>query len=122
MLWFLAAVGVLATMYFVAWIARVAWLVVQRHGIAATFVDPFSREPLAIGDWLDAVRRLVSPDAAALGCGDALAHLDTILARGTSADRQIGIYRAARDAGRQRLTAVKEVIDWAAAATRGLAD
>ena len=64
------------------------------------------------------VRRLVAPDAAALGCDAALAHLDTVLAGGTSADRQVAIYRAARDAGRQRLTAVKEVIDWAAAETR----
>jgi carboxylate-amine ligase len=93
----------------------------QRHGIAATFVDPFSRKPLTIGEWLAEVRRLVVPDAAALGCGDTLAGLDAILAQGTSADRQIALYRAARDAGRQRLTAVKEVIDWAAAQTRGLA-
>jgi carboxylate-amine ligase len=90
----------------------------QRHGIAATFVDPFSREALDTARWLAAVRRLVAPDAAALGCDAALAHLDTVLAGGTSADRQVAIYRAARDAGRQRLTAVKEVIDWAAAETR----
>ena len=32
LLWFLAAVGVLATMYFVAGIARGAWRVVQRYG------------------------------------------------------------------------------------------
>ena len=89
----------------------------QRHGIAATFIDPFSREALDIAGWLAAVRRLVAPDAAALGCAETLAHLDTILAGGTSADRQVAIYRAARDAGRQRLTAVKEVIDWAAAET-----
>jgi carboxylate-amine ligase len=93
----------------------------QRHGIAATFVDPFTRAPLAIADWLADVRRLVAADAAALGCSDTLARLDTILAQGTSADRQIAVYRAARDDGRQCLTAVKEVIDWAAAETRGSA-
>jgi len=94
----------------------------QRHGIAATFVDPFSRKPMDIKAWLAAVRETIADDAAALGCTDTLARLDTILAEGTSADRQIAVYRAARDAGRQRLTAVKDVIDWAAAATRGGAD
>ena len=91
----------------------------QRHGIAATFVDPFTRTPVDIKGWLSGVRDMVAADAAALGCTDMLAHLDTIVAEGTSADRQIAVYRAARDAGRQRLTAVKDVIDWAAAATRG---
>jgi carboxylate-amine ligase len=90
----------------------------QRHGIAATFVDPFTRKPIDIKGWLSDVRAIVAADAAALGCTDTLAHLDTIVAEGTSADRQIAVYRAARDAGRQRLTAVKDVIDWAAAATR----
>jgi len=93
----------------------------QRHGIAATFVDPFTRKPIDIKGWLAGVRDLVAPDAAALNCGDTLAHLDTIVSEGTSADHQVAVYRAARDAGRQRLTAVKEVIDWAAAATRGTA-
>ena len=94
----------------------------QRHGIAATFVDPFSRKPMDIKAWLVALRETIADDAAALGCTDTLARLDTILAEGTSADRQIAVYRAARDAGRQRLTAVKDVIDWAAAATRGGAE
>ena len=89
----------------------------QRHGLGATFVDPFSRAPLDAATWLASVRTIVAPHAAALGCNGTLAQLDTILAEGTSADRQIAVYRAARDAGGQRLTAVKEVIDWAATET-----
>ena len=89
----------------------------QRHGLGATFVDPFSRAPLDAANWLASVREIVAPHAAAFDCGGALAHLDTILVEGSSADRQIAVYRAARDAGGQRLTAVKEVIDWAAAET-----
>lgn len=89
----------------------------QRHGLGATFVDPFSRAPLDAATWLASVREIVAPHAAALGCGGTLAHLDAILVEGSSADRQIAVYRAARDAGGQRLTAVKEVIDWAAAET-----
>jgi carboxylate-amine ligase len=89
----------------------------QRHGLAATFVDPFSRAPLDAAAWLAQVRAIAAPHAATLGCSGTLAQLDTILAEGTSADRQIAVYRAARDAGGQRLTAVREVIDWAAAET-----
>ena len=89
----------------------------QRHGLAATFVDPFRRAPLDAATWLNAVRALAAPHATASGCSATLAHLDTILAEGASADRQIAVYRAARDAGGQRLTAVKAVIDWAAAET-----
>lgn len=93
----------------------------QRHGLGATFVDPFSRAPSDAASWLASVREIVAPHAAALGCGGTLAHLDTILAEGSSADRQIAVYRAARDAGGQRLTAVRDVIDWAAAETLGSA-
>jgi hypothetical protein len=40
------------------------------------------------------------------------------VAHGTSADRQIEIFGKAKAAGRRRLTALKEVIDWAAAETQ----
>jgi hypothetical protein len=45
-------------------------------------------------------------------------HLQVIAAQGTSADRQIEIFGKAKAAGRRRLTALKEVIDWAAAETQ----
>ncbi len=89
----------------------------QRYGITATFVDPFSRAPLTAHDWIDNVRALIAEDVAAFGCAAELAHIDRILAEGTSGDRQIDIFTRARAAGRRRLTALKEVIDWAAAAT-----
>ena len=89
----------------------------QRHGIAATFVDPFTHSPLTARAWLDQLRALIGEDVAAFGCSAEIAHLDRILAEGTSADRQIDIFTRARAAGRRRLTALKEVIDWAAAET-----
>lgn len=46
--------------------------------------------------------------------------LHCIIAEGTSADRQIELYSRARAAGRQRLTAIKEGIDWAARETQAV--
>jgi carboxylate-amine ligase len=91
----------------------------QRHGVAATFVDPFSRSPLTLKLWLDQVFDFIAEDIEALGCAAEIRHLHRILAEGTSADRQIDIFSKAKAAGRRRLTALKEVIDWAAAETQG---
>jgi glutamate---cysteine ligase / carboxylate-amine ligase len=89
----------------------------QRYGIAATFVDPFARTPMSAKSWLGQVREFIAEDIAAFGCAAEIARLDVILAEGTSGDRQIDIFSKARTAGRRRLTALKEVIDWAAAET-----
>ncbi len=89
----------------------------QRYGITATFVDPFSRAPLTARDWIGTVRALIAEDVDAFGCAAEIAHIDRILAEGTSGDRQIDIFTKARAAGRRRLTALKEVVDWAAAET-----
>jgi carboxylate-amine ligase len=93
----------------------------QRYGIAATFVDPFARSPLDVRQWLEQVLDFIAEDVSALGCEAEIKHLDVILAGGTSADRQIDIFTKAKASGRQRLTAIKEVIDWAAAETQAFA-
>jgi carboxylate-amine ligase len=90
----------------------------QRHGIAATFIDPFTRTPMTAKSWLGQVRGLVADDIAALGCAAEIAHLGRILENGTSADRQIDIFTRARGAGNARLPALKQVVDWAAAETK----
>ena len=89
----------------------------QRYGIAATFVDPFSRAPIDIRQWLGQIGAFIAEDVAALACEREIAHLAEIVANGTSADRQVDIFTQAKAAGRQRLTAIKEVIDWAARET-----
>ena len=66
------------------------------------------------------MRAFIAEEIAAFGCAGEIAHLDTILAEGTSADRQIDIFTRARAAGERRLTAQKHVIDWAAAQTRAV--
>jgi carboxylate-amine ligase len=89
----------------------------QRHGIDAVFVDPFSRSPLTAKEWLDQVLDLIAEDVDALGCSPDIKHLTAIAAEGTSADRQIHVFTKAKAAGRKRLTAIADVIDWVAAQT-----
>ncbi|MGC1467135.1 MAG: carboxylate-amine ligase [Pseudolabrys sp.] len=92
----------------------------QRYGVGAVFVDPFARSPLTVKEWLDQVFDFIAADIAAFKCESEMVHLQRIAARGTSADRQVELFERARSAGQQRLTALKEVVDWAAHKTRGL--
>jgi carboxylate-amine ligase len=92
----------------------------QRYGIAATFIEPFSRSPLTLAQWLDQVLDFIAEDVEALGCAGEIRSVHAIAAHGTSADRQVEIFGTARSAGRRRLTALRDVIDWAAAETQAL--
>ncbi len=85
----------------------------QRYGIAATFVDAFRRMPSSLDEWLEEVLDFVAEDAAALSCERDISRLPKIAKEGTSADRQIAVYHDALKAGRKRLTALKDVVDWA---------
>jgi glutamate---cysteine ligase / carboxylate-amine ligase len=90
----------------------------QRYGVAATFVDPFRRQPMNATDWLDEVFDFIHEHIAAFGCAVEIERLVQLINAGTSADRQTEVYEKARDAGRSRLGALKQVVDWAAAQTR----
>ena len=92
----------------------------QRYGVAATFVDPFSRSPLTLKQWLDQVFDFIAADIDALGCAADIRRLHRIAVDGTSADSQIDLFTKARAAGRRRLTAIKEVVDWAARETQAV--
>jgi glutamate---cysteine ligase / carboxylate-amine ligase len=86
---------------------------VQRFGLAAELVDPFRRR--AAIDAPTAVRRLlelVRPHAAALDCLPEVEHVETILARGTSADRQVAIYEGAIEGGCDEGEALRRVSAW----------
>jgi len=93
----------------------------QRSGIAATFVDPFSRSPLTLPQWLDQVLDFIGEDIEALDCAPDIRNLHRIAAEGTSADRQIDLFTKAKEAGRRRLTAIQEVVDWAGRETQATA-
>jgi len=55
----------------------------QRYGVGATFIDPFSRAPLTIEQWLGQVRDIIAPEIDILGCRAEIGHLDRIAAGGT---------------------------------------
>jgi carboxylate-amine ligase len=86
---------------------------VQRYGLGAELVDPFGQ--LASIPAPEAARRLVRlvrPHAEALGCGPEVEGVERILQGGTSADRQMSIYRSALARGLSQPNALNEVKAW----------
>jgi carboxylate-amine ligase len=86
---------------------------VQRFGLAADLIDPFG-EPVA-ADFPSLARRLVDlllPHARALDCVAEVEHVEKILARGTSADRQLSIYEQAGAEGLAAREALARVKTW----------
>ena len=92
----------------------------QRFGLDATFVEPFRRAPITANDWLEETFAFVAEDAATFACDREIAHLHRIISIGTSAAEQIAVYNRAKAAGRRRLTALKDVVDWAGEVTRSV--
>ena len=84
----------------------------QRYGTCATFVDARARTARPIADVLRFLLELIRADTDALGCTREAEHAFEILKRGSSADEQIRVYRAARDAGAARPRALKDVVLW----------
>jgi carboxylate-amine ligase len=89
----------------------------QRHGVTAAFIDPFARGTITTGDWLDRLIGRLAPDIAALESQNDIALARAIIAHGTSADCQLDVYRNAKTAGRSKVNALREVVDWAAQTT-----
>lgn len=89
----------------------------QRYGVTATFVDPFRRQPMNAGDWLNEVLDFIDQDIDALDHRKEIKRLEKTIKNGTSATRQIAIFEKSRANGRQRLSALKDVVDWAAKET-----
>jgi carboxylate-amine ligase len=84
----------------------------QRYGIEARFIDAADERQVSVRDLVAELRTLVEPDAVALGCHCALAGLDGILARGTSAQAQLDCYEDATAAGAPHLAALRATVDW----------
>lgn len=89
----------------------------KRYGIDAQFIDEASGSNVAVRALVHSLRQWLAEDADALGCQAALAHLDQILSRGTSAHRQIRCYEEARAAGASHREALSTVVDWLAQAS-----
>ncbi|MEQ8504663.1 MAG: carboxylate-amine ligase [Rhodospirillales bacterium] len=83
----------------------------QRYGTDEGLVDFGKGEVVPFGQLIDEITSLIDEDVQALGCTEQIAHLKTILARGTSAHRQVKTYEDAVAAGADRDKALIAVVD-----------
>ena len=90
----------------------------QRYGLSEGMVDFGKGEIVSFDGLLDEIVELVGPDADALGCRAEIEHTRTIRARGTSAHRQLEIYRSAVADGADHMAALHAVVDWLIEETR----
>ena len=83
----------------------------QRYGIEGKMID-FSKGTLVtFTDLVEEIIGLVQTDAEALGCTEEIDHLRVICQRGTSADRQLAVYKKALASGATDDEAIKAVVD-----------
>lgn len=84
----------------------------QRYGISDSLIDFAKGELVPYPQLLEEIVDLISEDAEALGCIAEVEHARTILSRGTSADRQLAIYREAIADGAGEEEALHSVVDF----------
>ncbi|MGD9805174.1 MAG: carboxylate-amine ligase [Hyphomicrobiaceae bacterium] len=85
----------------------------QRYGLAAELVDPLREHPsVSVPDAARRLVELVRPHANALGTAAELNGVERIIADGTSADRQMAIYREALASGLSLPNALAQVKAW----------
>ncbi len=89
----------------------------QRYGFDQGLVDFGRGKLVAFADLMHELLDMVAEDGAALGCTRELDHVRTILARGSSAHRQLATYQSALDDGATPEDALIEVVDFLVAAT-----
>ena len=83
----------------------------QRYGIEQGMVDFGKGEVVPFATLLEELFELVAEDAAYFGCTAEVAHARTIVARGTSADRQLARYDAIKKLGGSDQAALVAVVD-----------
>lgn len=84
----------------------------QRYGLDEGLVDFGKGQIVPYADLLEELLTLTAEDAAALDCEAEMAHLRTILTRGTSAHRQLAAYHAAVQEGASPDEALRRVVDF----------
>ena len=84
----------------------------QRYGTSGGLID-FGRGVIVPYEELfEEILELVSEDAEEIGATAELEHGRTILARGTSADRQLSVYESALEGGASPEEALRQVVDF----------
>ena len=89
----------------------------MRYGVEAGLLDLARGELVACQRLVEELLEFVKEDAATFDCLAEVEHARTILARGTSAMRQRGVYTAAREQGAGHEDALLSVVDWLMAET-----
>ena len=89
----------------------------QRYGIDDGLIDPATGRMTQVDDLVEDLLLRIGSDAIALDCVGEVEHARTILARGTSADRQLASYQRLRKQGRSARTALRGVVDLLVAET-----
>jgi len=83
----------------------------QRYGAGGHLIDLGKAALVPLADLVEEVIVLTKPDAEALDCVAEVEHIRTICERGTSADRQLTVYREALASGADDSEALKAVVD-----------
>lgn len=89
----------------------------QRYGFDQGLVDFGKGAIVPYADLLEEILALIEPDARHFGCVDEVLHAREILARGTSAHRQLAVFDHALSEGATRSEALAAVVDWLIAET-----
>ena len=91
----------------------------QRYGVAGTLFDFGKGELVPFRDLIEELLGMVREDAEALGCRPEVEHARTIVARGTSADRQLAHLNRLVSEGASHDEALRGVVDHLIAETLG---
>ncbi len=83
----------------------------QRYGFEQGLVDFGQGKVVPYEDLVEELLALTREDAEHFDCVKEIEHVRTILKRGTSADRQLGRYNAALEAGKSVDEALRDVVD-----------
>jgi carboxylate-amine ligase len=83
----------------------------QRYGVKGTLFDLGKGELVPFGNLVDELLAMLREDAEALGCVAEVEHARTIVARGTSADRQVAHHAKMLSQGMSPPDALKGVVD-----------
>jgi carboxylate-amine ligase len=84
----------------------------QRYGIHGSFVDRVQGRAVPVSEATRTLLDMISEDAKALGCDQALKQIRRILEDGTSADAQITVFAEAEERTKSRGEALKAVKNW----------
>ncbi len=97
-------------------LAENKWIA-QRYGVEGSMADLGQRKRTPLAELTEELIDMLRPHAEELGCLTEIGHAREIVRRGTSADRQLAVYREALAAGADPHEAQKRVVDWLIAAS-----